>query len=554
MGRQVFDWLIVPAGILFLAFDPNYRHGFVDYLEAGLHLGPINGIFHGEVPYRDSYTLFGPLFLYTPALIMAVFGKTLAVLRAYFHAAALLNLLIAYGVGRLVCRTRLMRYAIPLILLVEFHHPFWSTRWGGLRVGLELLVLAGLLRYMQSQARRPLLLAGVLSGLGLLYSTDVGIVSIATAGLLAVWLAWQGTDLRRLARDGFVYLGGFACGVLPLLICFAMTGALWPYLRTAFLEMPLNHMAVWGGHHGLPAIAEAYQAAGGPWSFLMSGTVKVYLLSLVSAGAALYVLRARRRAPDIAAVVFLLTVHGFLLYLMAFRAIEGPQFQMALPAYVLLCALGVERGMAWLRAELDTWRISGRRIHGAALLSGVLIAAGLVYFLGSEKRYYGSLMDWAKYQRHKRELTTNYTQPMWASQIQWARLQCARCGGVKVPQAQQQEIDGVTQFLLEQTAPDEAVFAFPEHGIFNFFADRPGVSRFDIAGMAWTTPAWQAELRQALTTHPPRFAVVGKKLSKLALLIERSEELFPDIRTWLAERYHPIRDFPTVAILESGGR
>lgn len=119
-----------------------------------------------------------------------------------------------------------------------------------------------------------------------------------------------------------------------------------------------------------------------------------------------------------------------------------------------------------------------------------------------------------------------------------------------MPGSQAQEIDGVTQFLLERTSPDEAVFTFPEHGLFNFLADRPGPSKFGIAGLAWTTMEWRQGLLDDLRMHPPRFVVRGGSLSNLARSIGRREELLPEVRAYLNERYRVLRRFGTIDVLE----
>ena len=552
---MILDYLVVPAGIVWLSFEPNYAHGFIDYFEAGQYLAPINGIFHGEIPYRDSYTAFGPLFLYVPAACMALFGKTLATLIAYFHFAWIFSMVVVYLVGCLACRTRLFRYAIPLVTLVEVFHPFWSSRWGAARVGVGLAMLAGLIQYVRTGNARILLWAGIVSGLGLLYSTELGVLSVVSAGALVLWmLLHRQRTIRGVLRDGWWYMGGVLCILLPFGMYFASKGALIPYLRTALWDMPVHHMSVWAQPNTRSFLVE-FREASNLFVFLQGDTFKIYLPALLYGVAAVYLVVRwiRRQVTQETTTVWLLVVYGFVLYLMAFRGIDGPQFQMALPPLILLMAFLLEQRAIAVRETIRV-ALSARGLSvvkaATVVLSMLTLVVSVWYVMGSEKRYYWSLQGWCRYQQHKPALTALYMGPQWMAQADLVPMRSERSGEVLVPRSQAEDLDGVTTFLRSVTQPGEVVFAFPEHGIFNFLADRPGVSRFDIAGLAWTTPEWRRELFDELKAHPPRFVVVGKSLSNLARCIRRKQELLPEIGEYLTSHYRRVKDFSTVAVLE----
>ncbi len=545
------DWVVVPALIIWFAVEPNWPHGFVDYLEAGQYLGPINGIFHGGIPYRDSYTLFGPFFLYLPACVMLLCGKTLAVLRTYFHVAAILNVLIAYGVGCLLCRRRFFRWFIPFVVLLEAYHPFWSTRWGGLRTGCELLLLGCLTRYVQTGSTRALVTAGLVTAFGLLYSTDVGIVNLIVTGALVAWMILGQSPLARERLRDFRWFGvGLALMLFPWGVYVAMHGAFWPYLVTAFWIMPIGHGTVW--RRGASLVVRGPQGPG-VLPFLASELFKLYVPLLLCGlfFGLIVVERLKRQRTKDATIVWCFTVCGMLLYVMAFRAIDSAQFQMALPPLIIMGGWALEQAAAYVAG----WVLSSR--HGPArrtpltlVISGVFLLVVAMYVVGSEKRYFRSLSGWVWYQQHKAALTPFYLGPIWVAQADWQPLRCTRGGGIRVPAFQAQELDGVTQFLQEHTAPEEAIVTFPEHGIFNFLADRPGISRFDIAGFAITTPAWRQEFLAALETHPPRFAIVGKRLSSMAQFLGKKTEVLPEAAAYLTAHYHVIKSFATVDIME----
>lgn len=549
--RFLFDWVLIPSAIVGLAFEPNFANGWVDYLEAGQYLGPIAGIFHGEVPYRDSVTVFGPLFLYVPAAFMALFGKTLAVLRLHFHALAIANVLVGYAVGRLVCRRPFFRCLVPFLFLLEAYHPFWSTRWGGLRIGIGLLALGRLAQYVRHERRRDLALAGFLAGFGLFYSIDVGSTVLVTAGALACWLGVSGTrTAHAIARDLAAFAVGFAVAAVPFLAFMAGRGALRPYLRVAFWELPLHQWAL--SQRDAPSLLAAYGQAESLAGFLAGGAVKVYLPALLY-GLCLAFLAIRFLTGTVTrdvTVTFPFVVYGSLTYAAAFRAILGPQFQMALPPLLIVICAYLERRFEVLREAMERWR-AGRRLDrvGVTVSALVLVVAAL-YVVASEKRYYRSLAGWAWYQLHKSDASALYGGPAPVAQMDWVRLTCSRCGGIRVPRFQAQELDGVTAFLRQHTAPGEVVFGFPEHTIFNFLADRRSPSRFHIAGFASIVPAWRGELLGALEREPPRIAVVGRFLSNEARALGRKEELLPEVREYLRAHYRVVGIFPTVIVLE----
>ncbi|MCM8781766.1 MAG: hypothetical protein NC828_01765 [Candidatus Omnitrophica bacterium] len=80
------------------------------------------------------------------------------------------------------------------------------------------------------------------------------------------------------------------------------------------------------------------------------------------------------------------------------------------------------------------------------------------------------------------------------SKLKLTSLKIDRAKDIISPSEQAQEIEGVTRYIISVTKPKEVVFTFPEHGMYNFFANRPCLDRFNIAGLAWTTMEWRQEL------------------------------------------------------------
>ena len=172
---RLFDYFIVPGVILALLYDPNYLHGYIDVLESGQYLSTSNGVFQGRVPYKDFFILFGPFQTYMITFVMAIFGKSLSVLRTFFYTNYIISFIIIYILGRQVCKKRFFAYLIPFICLVEVTHPFWAPRWDFGRMGLGLLALLMIILFLKRKDKRLLAGAGIVSSFTIFYTLDVGV-------------------------------------------------------------------------------------------------------------------------------------------------------------------------------------------------------------------------------------------------------------------------------------------------------------------------------------------------------------------------------------------
>jgi hypothetical protein len=218
---------------------------------------------------------------------------------------------------------------------------------------------------------------------------------------------------------------------------------------------------------------------------------------------------------------------------------------------ILLSAWALERCASLCLETFKELRSPTRGTITTLILSLAILVASAVYVVASWKPYFDTLGRWCWYQQHKSALTPQEHGPRWIAEEDWAHLKCSRGGGIWVPKVQAEEIDGVTQFLTEHTQSDERVFTFPEHGIFNFFADRLGVSRFDVTAFALTAPEWRRETLEALRQQRPRFVVKGRFLSRLAGgIMGLHEEMLPEVGSYLRAHYRLVRRFPSVEILE----
>jgi hypothetical protein len=550
------DYFIAPGVILFLLFDPNFLHGYIDFLETGQYLSGVNGIFEGKVPYKDFFVLFGPFQLYAIAAAMALFGKTIATFRMFFYLNYLLSFLAIYFLARQVCRRRSAVYLAVFVCLVEVSQPFWATSWDFGRMGLGMLVLLVLAAYARKEDKRLVFLAGILSGTTFFYTLDVGVIAILASLIFLSASSMQGPGVGRerisqALRLFLWYGGGGLLVAIPLFIFMALEGALVPYIETAFYVLPKYHMTVWG--QAAPSFVEAVRNSPTILALVRKEVFRVYLPIFLYTGIFLYLVAflLRKKWNTERSIFLLLFIFGVLAYKTAFRAIMGPQFQVVLPPLLILTVSLFERAHDALFVR-DPETTQHARVGSKFLLKtvafGMLAVAVGSYFLVSPKRYYGTLHGWLAYQQLKGELVATYSFPVPFHSLGLKESKVERIGKAMIPSWQEAQVAAVVEYLKKNTKEREEVFCYPEHGLYNFLAERPASTQFYIAGYAYTAPHWREKLLAQLSTHGPRIVVYNTEISNLAKSIGRREELFPDVTKFIERNYHVAEAFGTIRI------
>lgn len=503
---KALDWL-VPYLIVTAAYEPNAASGLVDYLESGQYLTVIDTVFRGGALHRDVYFLFGPLTYLGPAAAMLVFGKTLAVLRGYFLAADILTYLVLYLLCRLLIRPRAWAYLASLVIVVQVHHPFWSTRWGGLRFAAAYASIAAWLWYLRARPRGAALLAGTMTALALLHGIDMGLISLAASGiLLAADRLLPVRDGRpRPASGAIPYLWGAAAVIAPFLIYLAASGGLGAFVRDL---LSIGDRSAW--------------AAPPDWS--RRETAKI-AFPLFVYGWAAWTVRGEDRDGRVRAA--LVCGFGLIFYAYAFRSVAGPQLETAMALAILVA---FER----LGSALSVRPIA--RMRTACVL---ILAAWTCYAAVLRPNYFyqGVLNNWRLYQDRKFKEHAHYAgvdeRPHRALAERIERL-----AGSRVPAWQADEIERVVDAIRKHSGDDDAVLAFPDLAFFNFAADRRCVGRFTVPGFAHGVRGGEKELLEAIEAAPPPVVLARTSLSPLARSIGRETELLPAVWEYVSRHYN----------------
>lgn len=173
------DYVLLAFIVIFVTFQPYFKHGTLNYYELGIYLPCIDAVFQGGVPYKDIFIARGPLEIYIPVFFMQIFGKNIAVLDGYFYFGTVLTLIICVFLGKQLYRTRVFTYLMALVISAKTFARVNFNNWGGIRFGMGILAILFAIMFLKKENRRWIFLSGVFSSAGLLISFEIGIFSAA---------------------------------------------------------------------------------------------------------------------------------------------------------------------------------------------------------------------------------------------------------------------------------------------------------------------------------------------------------------------------------------
>jgi hypothetical protein len=193
-------------------------------------------------------------------------------------------------------------------------------------------------------------------------------------------------------------------------------------------------------------------------------------------------------------VLICLAIYGIILYIGAFRKIEGHHFEMALQP---------EKFLLFFMFE-EVWLYLKNKKPAVIFCFVFFFVVGSLGYAIQRYDHRFAMFKWIKkevFQQKVKGLSL-------LENMESATLHLERVDGITVPKWQAEEIQGVVEFLEKNTGPDEAVFTYPELGNFNFYADRPFVGRFPIATFTWMYQPWHEELLADFKKSKPEYVIM----------------------------------------------
>ena len=487
---EVIGTVILVAAAL--RFWLLYFNRSTNLLDEGSQAAQALRIMHGELIYRDFFTVVTPGSYYTVAWLFQIFGTNLMVMRW-----AVLVLGLGILIATLIAARHVMSWPFAAAAALM------TSLWGWFLVApnfysweaafFALIALVCYLRSVDSSRSAWLLWAGIAAGITVLVKQNVG--AYTAAGLfLAIWLS-RVFDPRNGIRERFNrslrLVAGLCLPIVPTLLYLVIAGA-GPYLYESWIYYPLTKYpqrfalpfpSVNSVLTAIPLLIKGNTPEPGVYESWTSLVIFLPLLLYPFALAAVVALAvrfhcfSRPAAAREGHMVLAIALVGSLTLLQAWPRADVTHILFSLqPTLILLGYL-----------SFCCWR-------GLMLLPGprwAVAAAAMVITLWPEAVL----------------LRKGYLRTEWEYQNYNVALKVDRGRGVLAHGLEAQRIDWVTRYIAEHTAPDDHVFVVPWAAGFYFLTDRSNPTRIDF--MLFEDPEAYPCILARLDQHPPKYVIYG---------------------------------------------
>lgn len=469
-----------------------YFNRSTNLLDEGSQAAQALRIMHGELIYRDFFTVVTPGSYYTVAWLFQLFGTNLMVMRWA---------VLVLGLGILIATLAAARHVMAWPFAAAA--ALMTTVWGWFLVApnfysweAAFFALIALVCYLRSAARPRstwLIWAGVATGITVLVKQNVGAYT-AAALLLAIWLSRvfdAHIDIGPRVNRSVRFVAGMCVPIVPVLLLLIIAGA-GPYLYESWVYYPLVKyperfaLPFPSLYPGLDAIAAAIAgrlpepSAYEVWTNLvLLLPVLVYPFALAALGVLAFQFHRRGRveAARHGHALLAVTLIGALTLLQAWPRADVTHILFSLqPTYILFGYL-----------SYCCWR-------GLTRLPGprpVVLTAALLVTLAP-----AAVLLWQGYLRTDWEYS-NYI----------VALRTDRGRGVLAHGLEAQRIDWVTRYVTEHAAPDDQLFVVPWAAGFYFLTDRSNATRTDF--MLFEDPEAYPCILARLDQRRPKYVIYG---------------------------------------------
>jgi hypothetical protein len=234
---QMLPYLVGGVLLLLLVFGPVKDP--VNVYDEGVVLVGATEIMGGKIPYRDFWANYAPGQFYTLAVLFRIFGTNVMVERIY-------DRLIIIGLAAVIYSVEIMVIPPSCALIVTiisavflsttgfFGYPVFAALFS------SIVALKCLLKFITEKRRYLVFLAGVFVGVTALFRHDFGAYAGGAFAATLIVCAPNQTRHRcripsSIGRDLLLLVTGALVVFLPLLLYFAISGALRPLWRDLFV-------------------------------------------------------------------------------------------------------------------------------------------------------------------------------------------------------------------------------------------------------------------------------------------------------------------------------
>ena len=537
------DYFLLPLLVIIVTFQPYYMHmlGFINFHETGIYLPCIDALSRGEVPYRDIFILRGPFEIYFPSFLMHLFGKSLIVLRSYFYIGVVLTLIIGVFLGKELCRTRSFSYFMALVFLAKTFPRVSFANWGGIRFGFGLLALLLMIVFLKKEKSFYLFLAGIVSGISLFVSFEIGIfsgVAIVATLILCKMFGFLKPDHKTVS----LFVIGALVVVMPYLFYLAMNGALAPYLDTIF-RVASDGTKVFDvpAVLGTPRNLKEFIMALSPFSHNIKYMPPFFLYVGITIWFLRKLLNKSLNKRDL--MVICVSIYGAFMYYGAFRDIEGNQYEMALQPAIIVGYVFLEQAFIFCKSKRLNLQPGFKKLL-IYLVIGIIPVFSIIYPLRRYRRRFFIFKYAKEFFIEKKGRAILF--PEHSHSI----LELDRAKGVIVPNKQKKEITKIVEYIKNNTTQDEIVFTYPNEGTYNFLTNRPALNRFKTTMDSWKDPEWHKELMNDLKTKRPKYIINRKEYPEIEPFLSKVEPYRKELYDYVYKNYTLVKDIENMEIYE----
>ena len=531
MIKEIFNWslrrstcydaLFLSLLAVWVTWNPYYLHQTLNVFELGLYLPGIDGILHGQVPYRDFFHLRGPFELYLPAFIMHFCGEHVAVLATYFYIGNVLTLIICVWLAHGIYPSRLLLYSMVPVVITRTFPRVVFTYWGGMRYTWGLLAIFCLVWFLKKDQKRWLIMAGLLAAVAGFTSMEIGF------SILIAFMAVVVLDARR-PQVLSLFLLGVGIIAVPYLFYLSTHNALGDYINAqgivatqmskTFVQTEPVPSSIGQFFHALFIVKDK--------NFRQLTPVYCY----VACAGYLFWRRWRGQLTWTDKAATIIALYGLTIYWTGFRNLWANVFEMALqPEKIILFYL-------WAQLILYLFHQHHYKKISYVLMS-IVVSSSLVYGI---IRFYKRFLAF-----HHQPVRTEISQ----------MINLPRMKSMEIPQRQAEDFIQLKEFLDANTSSNEAVWMYPELGTLHFVLDRPWIGKFPTATLAWMDEKWYAYYMSELIRLKPRYAIVNKKtpdyFERSYFPVSGNQEKFQSQMDYLKTHYFLVVSSPTYNIYRS---
>ena len=455
----------------FLARIPDANltiNNFAFQAEVGQHLAWGDRLLQGQLPGRDFFCLYGPLYDLGLTGLWHVFGRSIAACIFYILCLSALGLLSAILLTGML--TRRPALALFLLALVQDTH---------FRFGIGLFGLACIAAWLGGGRRAWCIFLGLINATALLFSQEFGLALLCVA---TVALAIR-ADLRSV---GFFILG-LAALLVPALAYYASEGALRPLLRD-LVDYPRYMMAGFGALAFPTLLGNLPFDLADRGSYLALSLRSGYVSPAVCVAAILFTLPLARIDPSrprgwlgrmredwsrdpLRFVLFLTALYGLLSFRTALARSALTTTILVMPASAVLLVVAFDRALC-------LWRRPGQFPLAAWRTALVL----LVIWAGA--------------------FTVTAT-PLARANQNVSNLLRILHGFRRVGHP---EVNAVVEWIRAHSASADPIYVIPAGAAYYYLTERLNPTRFDLSHQM-VTNVHRAEALAALRARPPRWIV-----------------------------------------------